>query len=354
MNSKPCVFCGEKATEEFVHDETSLLVFTCQSGCPEYCIDRVDQINEFGRSSRGLTDDEKKQIGMLLRERSIIDKRKPLLWKQKKPNGNANEDIAPVNIDEILRAWPANVLERLDRCLCSLIERANQNGNELAQKITISRPGHPESKSLVQRLLSLCRTQDEGMNLLWMMRSRSWIEFLPNEHSPSSVSVLPAGWERYESLNRGNRNNPAFVAMWFGRPKADGGSDRSAEMTALFTNSIEAACIAAGWTALRVDMVEHNDSVIDRIIYEIRRAPFVIADLTENNQGVYFEAGYAKGLGREVIYCCPSGAKAHFDVDSINHVKYSNPDELRKKLENRILGTVGEGPKYKRDRTNEA
>ena len=36
----------------------------------------------------------------------------------------------------------------------------------------------------------------------------------------------------------------------------------------------------------------------------IRDAKFVIADLTHDNNGAYWEAGYAEGLGKPVIYIC--------------------------------------------------
>ena len=99
---------------------------------------------------------------------------------------------------------------------------------------------------------------------------------------------------------------------------------------------------------MRADSVEHNDSIIDRVIDDIRLAPFVVAELTNNNPGVYFEAGFARGRGIEVIYCIPETGrpedKPHFDVSGINHVRWKDTDELRKKLENRILSAIGRGP----------
>ncbi len=37
---------------------------------------------------------------------------------------------------------------------------------------------------------------------------------------------------------------------------------------------------------------------------QIRDAKFVIADLTHGNDGAYWEAGYAEGLGKPVAYIC--------------------------------------------------
>jgi hypothetical protein len=95
---------------------------------------------------------------------------------------------------------------------------------------------------------------------------------------------------------------------------------------------------------MRADTDEHNAPIMDRIVEDIRKAPFVVAELTDNNQGVYYEAGFAKGRGTEVIYCCPEGTKPHFDVTGINQVRWKDEADLRQKLEGRILGTMSRGP----------
>ena len=60
--------------------------------------------------------------------------------------------------------------------------------------------------------------------------------------------------------------------------------------------------------------------VIDKIMRtQIRDAAFVIVDLTHDNPGAYWEAGYAEGLGKPVIYICEKGkfeaTKSHLDMN---------------------------------------
>ena len=55
-----------------------------------------------------------------------------------------------------------------------------------------------------------------------------------------------------------------------------------------------------GFRALRIDMKQFNEKICDHIIAEIRRSRFLIADVTGHRAGVYFEAGYAMGLGLPV------------------------------------------------------
>ena len=65
----------------------------------------------------------------------------------------------------------------------------------------------------------------------------------------------------------------------------------------------------------------------------------MIADITHENRGVYFEAGYAEGIGRPVIYTCrtdtfkPETGHPHFDVNHHLHVTWDDPpsaDQLEK------------------------
>jgi len=47
-----------------------------------------------------------------------------------------------------------------------------------------------------------------------------------------------------------------------------------------------------------------------------------------------------------VIYCCPDGEgrDVHFDLSGVNHVRWKDQEDLRVRLESRILGSVGQGP----------
>jgi nucleoside 2-deoxyribosyltransferase len=59
--------------------------------------------------------------------------------------------------------------------------------------------------------------------------------------------------------------------------------------------------------------------VIDNILRaQICDAAFVLVDLTHDNTGAYWEAGYAEGLNTPVIYLCEQAkfdmAKTHFDT----------------------------------------
>jgi len=103
-------------------------------------------------------------------------------------------------------------------------------------------------------------------------------------------------------------------------------------------------------TTIRIDKKEHNNKIDDEIIAEIRRSRFLIADFTCERKnvrgGVYYEAGFAQGLGIPVIWTCKdtSLTDLHFDTRQYSHIIWKNPADLLIQLKNRIGATIGDGP----------
>lgn len=93
-----------------------------------------------------------------------------------------------------------------------------------------------------------------------------------------------------------------------------------------------------GYKAIVIDEKEHNEQIVPQIFEEINKAEFVIADLTGHRNGVYYEAGFAKGLGKEVIFTCKKEDfnNSHFDVKQINTIMWEGKRELKEKLTKRI------------------
>ena len=66
---------------------------------------------------------------------------------------------------------------------------------------------------------------------------------------------------------------------------------------------------------------------------------------TTNPEDPYFEAGFAKGLGRQVIFTCRKDHmdKVHFDTNHYSHITWETPEDLRQKHANRIRATILDG-----------
>jgi hypothetical protein len=94
----------------------------------------------------------------------------------------------------------------------------------------------------------------------------------------------------------------------------------------------------------------HNDIIDLRIYDNIRKSRFMVADLTCNRQSVYYEIGFAHGLGLNVILTCRKDSfkeetddfkRVHFDLNHRNILQWENVDELKNILENHILQSFG-------------
>jgi nucleoside 2-deoxyribosyltransferase len=110
-----------------------------------------------------------------------------------------------------------------------------------------------------------------------------------------------------------------------------------------FLDGIAPAIRDASYEPLRVDKVHHNEKIRDRIVIEIRRSRFVIADVTLQRQGVYFEAGFAMGLGLPVVWSCRKDDlhNVHFDTRQYNHIVWEAAADLRQQLRDRLIATIG-------------
>jgi hypothetical protein len=153
-------------------------------------------------------------------------------------------------------------------------------------------------------------------------------------------ALTSAGWERIETLeSKIVSTSQAFVAMWF-----------SPLMSDVFQQGFVPAITAAGYNPLRIDKKEHINKVDDEIIAEIRRSRFLVSDLTcepeKPRGGVYFEAGFAMGIGIPVIWTCKSTSigDLHFDTRQYNHIVWETPNDLHAQLYARIGAVIGDGP----------
>lgn len=163
-----------------------------------------------------------------------------------------------------------------------------------------------------------------------------------------ALSLTFEGFSRLDEVNsKSSSSLQAFVAMWFGE-----------EVARAYNEGMEPAIKDAGYKPMRIDQKEHNNKIDDEIIAEIRRSRFLVADFTcglvDSGEtptaiprgGVYYEAGFAQGLGIPVIWCCREDHinHVHFDTRQFNHITWSTPQELREKLRNRIGAVLGDGP----------
>ena len=149
-----------------------------------------------------------------------------------------------------------------------------------------------------------------GLNFMMDHLKQSELVTFGKDSSDREFLILTMkGWERYEEIRRGNIDSKkAFMAMDFGNPTLD-------KVYKHFKVAIE----QTGFDLRRIDERPKAGLIDDRLRVEIITSRFLIADLTKENRGAYWEAGFAEGLGRPVIYTCKKAhfnhASTHFDTN---------------------------------------
>lgn len=133
------------------------------------------------------------------------------------------------------------------------------------------------------------------------------------------------GWDRYHAEKSGRfAGRYGFIAMKFGDQTLD-----------RLVNEVVKPAVR---NQVGYDLIDMRDisqaGVIDNIMRtQIRDAAFVLVDLTHDNYGAYWEAGYAEGLGKPVIYLCEQSkfdaAKTHFDVNHCTTLTWTTSDTER-------------------------
>jgi len=107
--------------------------------------------------------------------------------------------------------------------------------------------------------------------------------------------------------------------------------------TDVYKLGIKESCSEKSLYCERVDEQNFSETILDRIFNQINKADIIIAEVTEKNPNVYYEIGYAHGLGKEVILCTSNASEIPFDFKHFPHIIYTSisklKDELKRKLD---------------------
>ncbi len=97
---------------------------------------------------------------------------------------------------------------------------------------------------------------------------------------------------------------------------------------------------------LRADDIWENAAVIQDVVSLICRSRIVVCDCSDRNPNVFYEAGIAHSLGKDVILIAQSKGDIPFDLQHLRYVTYKNNGEgvqqlqaeLRPKI-NQLIGS---------------
>lgn len=195
---------------------------------------------------------------------------------------------------------------------------------------------HPEKWHLILDKMYF-QNHKEYFFYLKTLKERGYIEYLDasnlNGSDAIDIKLTYSGLEYIIQIQESGQNSKnCFIAMSFSKPDSE------------IRKTIKKVVVETGYEPILVDEqhYESESTINDAIIRSIKQCKFMVADFTEQKHGVYFEAGFALGLKRQVIYTCSKSdfENSHFDTNHYPHIVYENMIELESKLKNKILAWI--------------
>lgn len=270
--------------------------------------------------------------------------------------GVERPQITSETIDDAAKAHLLTVQERADRLLTNIRNQTLAIGKHFCfSKRYLNEEANSWMEDETFSNMKAWSESIESDDVIYLMDFLAQRKLIQNKVSESGAQsqgpyknkedyyeylVTPDGYAYLSGLEKAPIDSKqVFVAMWFDESMADG-----------YENGIVPAIREAGYEPLRIDQKEHNNKIDDEIIAEIKRSRFLIADFTQGNTGarggVYYEAGFAHGLNIPVIFTCHADAfkSVHFDTRQYNHIVWESPEDLHKRLAQRISAVIGDGP----------
>jgi len=339
-----CLFCNKEVTNDGGSNfKPSQALYICLR-CGFVHLER-EAVEDFDRNI--FTTKDRNAISITLRNE----------WERKE-RGHAGRKLTFSDLERIKNQFsPLGPIEKMDNALVNFDKASLYVGS-------LVKINHGNDYPLYYcdepgELVAICR-------LLF----KEGLIHAPDAMNPqNNLSITAKGYQRLREIQRPNRaSHQCFVAMWFTNAM-NSVYEKAIKPAIEFTEEGEPS---PRFEAVKIDNVEHVNDINDEIIGQIRRSRFMVCDLTGYRGGVYFEAGFAYGLGLDVIYTCRKDwAKeellrneegievttlydsnktkvqikkegVHFDLAHRNRIEWSedNLDDLKSKLQNRIKAVI--------------
>lgn len=250
----------------------------------------------------------------------------------------------PTHLDnDLISAWyPHSFSERINKILLYIADKTPHVGQDILfpadDVISMLFVDRWENQSNAQSMTTdkASIRDDESCNseALYMLNYLQDAGFINWTSSPYDeggviISLSPLGYTRVDELQKySSHGRNALVAMQFGKETME------------LREAIRKGIADAGYYAIFIDEVQHNDFITPELLKYIRDSKFVVVDLTHKNNGAYFEEGYALGVGKPVIQLCKKGTQLHFDIAQKNTIMWESEDAIPLALTNRIKATV--------------
>ena len=337
-NTQECPICKSKSDAQVMNDRDSKFFACPVCGRFEYGEDDSREINENHLSSylfyHAFYGSQPKER----RYHATISKEACDAFRKKAENSDVPYRM-PVHMDsDIVEAWyPKSFAERVDDVLLYIFNHTEHMGKAISLSfqgmlslLFVDRKEQDRFSGVTSwRDDEECR--DEAKYLLNYLKDNALItyKFIKADENELSLTLAPKGYARVDEMQKNTLNGRnVLVAMKFG------------DDTMRLREAIRAGIIAADYIAIFIDEAPHNNFITPELLKHIRDSKFVVVDLTHNNNGAYFEEGYAMGVGKPVIQLCQKDTQLHFDIAQKNTIMWETEDDIPLRLTNRIKATI--------------
>lgn len=340
-----CLFCNKDVTND---GEAGFKPTQTLYMCKRCGYIRLTYVAAEDFESERYSPDDKAAISITLRSN----------WERCGKRHGTDKTLTSVDLKNIVSQFRHfDPIEKMDHVLISLDKLSKFVGDRITVNYGFDYPVYN------------CKEPAEMLAILHLLLKEELISAPDAVNPQSNLNITAKGYQKIREINKPNLDSRlCFVAMWFS-PAMNDVFDKAIKPAIEF---IEQGETIPRYKAVKIDNVEHTNDINDEIIAQIRRSRFVVCDLTGYRGGVYFEAGFAYGLGLEVIYTCRKdwtkedvlsdgvgnqvktlfdGAGkeiavkkegVHFDLDHRNRIEWE-PDKLedfKTKLANRIKAVI--------------
>jgi nucleoside 2-deoxyribosyltransferase len=235
----------------------------------------------------------------------------PLTWKH-------DEYYLSCTLDDFLKRFPANFMEAQERSLLLIYYN------------------YPNYGQQIKKFESYHLFANDNIEMGFILKSLIEKNLISGEvpqngdgsyRLKAPYQITMQGWAQIEKSVHNVYSKQVFVAMSF-----------APEMSKA-RESIRKAIEAAGFSALIINEIEHINYIPIEIQSKIKQSGLMVADLTTQNHGAYFEAGFAMGQNIPVVWCCQDddSENLHFDIRQYNNIFWKDEEDLYNRLKNRLI-----------------
>lgn len=246
-----------------------------------------------------------------------------------------NADYWVITYDMVENWYPKTFAEKVDMFLLLLEEKSNYMGYSVLFSTEKILSACFVKRSITGYWEAHADSEREGQCVFFLnyLRDNGYIEEYDHE---TQICLAPLGYQRVDELQKHNSNSrDVFIAMSFD-PKNDDTKE-----------ALKGGIVKAGYTPRIMSEEIHGKQIVPMMFRIIKESKLLVMDVSDPNYGAYYEAGYALGLGKEVIITCREDEfhnpknKPHFDIAQKQILVWKDYEDFKIQLSEWIKAISG-------------